>query len=185
MVPGREAVTALLLLAAAAALGATPHTGPGILNFHEVSTGIYRGGQPTTEGWAFLKEKGVKTVVKLNFEEEGSDAQARTLGMTVIDASGPPATIKNVWGAPKPERLQLAVNALGDKRLHPIYVHCLHGQDRTGLVVGLHRVINEGVPKQTAWEEMKRIGFHRSLRGLRAVWRKFDGKTIPGTVKND
>jgi protein tyrosine/serine phosphatase len=164
---------------------ALPCAAADILNFHEVSTGIYRGGQPTAEGWAFLKEKGVKTVVKLNFEDEGSDAEAKKLGMTVIDASGPPATIKNVWGAPKPERLQLAVTALGDKRLHPIYVHCLHGQDRTGLAVGLHRVINEGWKKADAWTEMKRIGFHRSLRGLRAVWKKFDGKTIPGTVKNE
>ena len=81
----------------------------GIPNFHEVSPGVYRGGQPTSAGWAFLKSKGVRTVVKLNLASEGSDEGATKLGMTVIDASGPPSSVKDVFGSPKPERIRLAV----------------------------------------------------------------------------
>lgn len=151
-----------------------------IPNFHEVSTGVYRGGQPTTEGWAFLKSKGVKTVVKLNFESEGSDKEAEALGMTVIDASGPPSELKNMFRAPKPEKIRLAIEALRDRKNRPIYIHCLHGQDRTGLVVALFRVIEEGRTKAEAYKEMRKLGFHRSLRGLHEMWESFNGKSLPG-----
>ncbi|MBI2387006.1 MAG: tyrosine-protein phosphatase [Elusimicrobia bacterium] len=155
-------------------------TAEGVPNFREVSPGVYRGGHPTAAGWAFLRGKGVRTVVKLHLASEGSDDEAAALGMTVIDASGPPATIKDVFGAPEPERLMLAVESLRDESLRPVYVHCLHGEDRTGLVVGLYRVLHDGKTKAAAYREMRLHGFHRSLRGLRAVWKRFNGRSIPG-----
>src|SRR5207248_565682 len=36
----------------------------GVPNFRVVDQGVYRGGQPTEAGWAYLKSLGVKTVVK-------------------------------------------------------------------------------------------------------------------------
>ena len=152
----------------------------GVPNFREVAPGVYRGGHPTAAGWEFLRSKGVKTVVKLHLPSEGSDDEAAALGMTVIDASGPPATIKDVFGAPKPERLGLAVESLRDESLRPIFVHCLHGEDRTGLIVGFYRVLHDGKTKEVAYKEMRLYGFHRSLRGLRAVWKRFNGRSIPG-----
>lgn len=157
----------------------------GVPNFLEVAPGVYRGGHPTSAGWAYLKAKGVRTVVRLHLPSEGSDDEAEALGMTVIDASGPPATIKDVFGAPKPERLKLAVESLNDESLRPVYVHCLHGEDRTGLIVGLYRVLHGGQTKVAAYREMRRHGFHRSLRGLRAVWKRFDGRSIPGIPRED
>lgn len=151
----------------------------GISNFQEVIPGVYRGGQPTPEGWAFLKSKGIKTVLKLDFESEGSDAEALKLGMTVVDASGPPSDLGNVLGAPEPERIRLAIHTLQNETLWPIYVHCLHGQDRTGLIVGLFRVLHEHKSKAAAYAEMRRLGFHRSLHGLREVWERFDGTNLP------
>ncbi|MBI5596685.1 MAG: tyrosine-protein phosphatase [Elusimicrobia bacterium] len=152
-----------------------------IPTFHEVAPGVFRGGQPTSAGWAFLKSRGVRTVVKLNFKSEGSDDEAAKLGMKVIDASGPPSEVGDVFWAPDPARIRLAVEALRDEALRPVYVHCLHGQDRTGLIVGLYRVLHERLPKEKAYAEMRAIGFHRSLRGLREVWKKFDGKALPGS----
>ena len=151
----------------------------GIPNFHEVGLGVYRGGQPTPAGWAFLKLKGVKTVVKLDLASEGSDEEAAKLGMTVIDASGPPSDLGDVLGAPKPERIRLAVETLRNESLRPIFVHCFHGQDRTGLIVGLYRVLHDHRTKKAAYKEMQKNGFHRSLHGLREVWEHFDGKTLP------
>ena len=171
---------ALLLLLAVSARAADKEAIP---NFREVSPGVYRGGHPTKEGWALLKSKGVKTVIKLHTPGEGDDAEAAALGMTVIDASGPPATIKDVLGAPKPERIKLAVESLANSKNRPVYVHCLHGQDRTGLIVGLYRVLHEGLTKEAAYAEMLEIGFHPSLRGLRKIWKRFDGKAVPGSEK--
>ena len=150
-----------------------------IPNFHEVEPGVYRGGQPTKAGWVYLKAKGVRTVVKLDLPSEGSDDDARALGMTVIDASGPPSDLRNMFGAPKPERIRLAVDSLSDETLRPIFVHCSHGEDRTGLIVGFYRVLHDHQPKELAYAEMRAHGFHRSLRGLRTLWKRFDGKTLP------
>ena len=169
---------AALLFALTAASRAAAPAPTGVPHFHEVRPGVYRGGQPTDAGWAYLKSLGIKTVVKLDLPAEGSDAQAERLGMTVIDASGPPSDLGDVLGSPKPERLRLAVGALDDARRRPVFVHCLHGQDRTGLVVGLFRVLHDGYSKDAAYKEMKKNGFHRSLHGLREVWEEFDGKEL-------
>lgn len=156
-------------------------TSNGIPNFHEVGNGIYRGGQPVSaEGWAYLKSLGVKTIVKLDLASEGSDDEAQKLGMEVVDASGPPSDISNFLEAPKPDRIRLAVETLEDKGRRPVYVHCLHGQDRTGLIVGLYRVRNDGYTKEAAMKEMLDNGFHQAFHGLTEIWEKFDGKKIEG-----
>lgn len=170
----------LALLACATAACASHKVLPehGVPNFREVIPGVYRGGQPTSEGWAYLKEKGVKTVVRLHLDSEGSDEEAVKLGMTVVDASGPPSEIGDVFGAPKPERIRLAVETLRDEKLRPVFVHCLHGQDRTGLIVGFFRVLHDGFTKKAAYAEMRKHKFHPALRGLHEAWERFDGKTL-------
>lgn len=49
----------------------------------DVSLNIWRGGQPTTNGWNQLWALGITNVLKLNTEQEGSDAYAESLGMHV------------------------------------------------------------------------------------------------------
>jgi protein tyrosine/serine phosphatase len=56
-----------------------------------------------------------------------------------------------------------------------IYVHCKHGQDRTGLVVGLERVLNEKWAPAAAHAEMVRLGFHTSFLGLNEYFEKKTG----------
>jgi len=173
---------ALMLLAISLwACGSIPVVTNGISNFKEVAPGVYRGGQPTEEGWAYLHSKGIKTVVKLNFASEGSDSKAVDLGMKVVDASGPPSTqsLFDFMKAPEPARIRLAVQSLANPKLQPLFVHCSHGEDRTGLIVGLYRVVHNGWTKERAFEEMKANGFHLSLVGLRKIWNDFDGKTLP------
>ncbi len=48
-----------------------------------------------------------------------------------------------------------------------VYVHCRHGQDRTGLVVGLERVFIEGWDPADAYAEMLSYGFHTYFLGLK------------------
>src|SRR2546430_2746714 len=51
-----------------------------------------------------------------------------------------------------------------------IFVHCEHGQDRTGLVVACYRVQAEGWSKAKAEKEMFDHGFHKILHGLWEYW---------------
>lgn len=172
----------LVVLAAGLSSAAKPRkTAPAIANLRMVDEGVYRGAQPSGRGWAALKALGVKTIVKLDLPSEGSDAEAEKLGITVIDAWGPPSDLGSVYGAPRPEKIRRAVEALSDPKLRPIFVHCLHGEDRTGLIVGLYRVLHDGYKKEDAYAEMRAAGFHPVLHGLHEIWEEFDGKTLPGT----
>jgi len=135
----------------------------GIPNLAFIDYTIVRGGQPTLEGWVWLRGIGITNVVKLNTEQEASDADAELLGMTIqkfpIDwhhqfFCEPDATL--IWHA-------------CDAITPHTYIHCEHGQDRTGLVVACWRMDN-GATKAAAEREMLMYGFHKSLFGLWEFW---------------
>jgi len=145
-----------------------PH---GIPNFSKVATGVWRGGQPTAEGWEYLKSLGVIRIVKLNTEQEASDAWATTNGIDVIYL--PITMVQQTIGKPTSNVLGVAVSAL---EREGTFVHCQHGQDRTGLVVGAYRVKVERWSKIAAFQEMKNHGFHPLLRGLYWSWQEDVGE---------
>ena len=64
---------------------------------------------------------------------------------------------------PKDPQVNAALAAMNETSLRPLFVHCQHGQDRTGLVMGLYRVESEHWQAGHAYEEMKTLGFHPSL----------------------
>lgn len=138
----------------------------GVPNLHQVEPGLYRGGQPTEQGWAYLKSLGVTNVVKLNEEREGSDAGAVKAGMTVVYL--PISVGQQIEGGPKLSTVAKAV-----ANMQPgVFVHCSHGQDRTGLVVGVYRVWIDKWSKERAYQEMLANGFHPLLKGLWDYWQE-------------
>ena len=48
---------------------------------------------------------------------------------------------------------------MGDPSLQPVYVHCTEGVDRTGLIIALYRVIEQGWAPKDAHDEMMAHGF--------------------------
>jgi protein tyrosine/serine phosphatase len=145
--------------------------------------GIYRGGQPSPDGWNELQKMGIKTVVRLDLESEGGNdesvEQVKNSSIQVIDASGPPSKYSERKEAPSSEKIRKAVEALANESNRPVYVHCLHGQDRTGLIVGIYRVLHDHYTKEQAYNEMLDHGFHQNMfPGLVNVWEKFDGKSL-------
>jgi len=157
------ACCALLSLSGCASV-APPH---GIPNFSQVTTGVWRGGQPTAAGWEYLKSLGVKWDVKLNSEHEASDDGAKANGIEVIYL--PITLVQQTIGKPKATTLNAAVSAL---ERTGTFVHCQHGQDRVGLVVGAYRVKVEHWTKIAAYQEMQAHGFHPMLRGLYWSWQE-------------
>jgi hypothetical protein len=145
---------------------ATKPTSFGIPNFYKVSPGVWRGGQPSREGWDYLKAFGVSRVIKLNTEREGSDNYAEQIGMTVYRAP------INFWQQIGLESLQpgFVFNRYGGISMTNIFIHCQHGEDRTGLVVGMYRIQCNGWSKEKAQEEMMQHNFHPILHGLWEFW---------------
>lgn len=137
----------------------------GIQNLRLVAPGIYRGGQPTTDAaWNWLKDQGITRVVKLNLEGDGSDIAAEALGMDL--RYYPINVVEQLVFRPKIADVRGAVSAIGPNT----YVHCTHGEDRTGLVIACYRVWNNGWAKERAEAEMEDCGFHWELLGLELFW---------------
>jgi len=163
-----------------ALLGATPttvtHTIP---NLRQVKPGLWRSGQPRTVfDWDYLKKLGVTRVVKLNFEREYSDSFARVVGITTYVVSVQPegdkdliSDITNTFVRPDEKTIEEAEKLI-DLSVGTL-VHCTHGQDRTGYLIGRYRVNSDGWSKNDAYTEMLKYGFHPELHGLHEAWEEF------------
>jgi hypothetical protein len=62
------------------------------------------------------------------------------------------------------------------------FIHCTHGQDRTGLIVGEYRIRSCGWTKELARKEMKEYGFHPELFGLELFWEESQPKKTTGGI---
>ena len=159
----------------------------GVPNLAQVDPSIYRSGEPTADGWDYIATlaAGRKIhVIKLNFIAEGNDAVALERGYDVLYVPIQPEGDQNVFDdvasvfkGPDEANVGRAVETLATCLHHPdtdfCLVHCTHGQDRTGYVVGKHRVLNDGWPKSRAWHEMLDHHFHWELVGLVDAWEDF------------
>ena len=139
----------------------------GIPNLFAVDQDILRGGQPSADGWSYLKSQGITDVVKLNEESEASDAVAISMGM-VVHYFPIPWWRQMIW---RPKQSDL-VSAVALVKPHT-FIHCEHGQDRTGLVVGCFR-LKQGWTKTDAYAEMLAHEFHPALQGLQGRWNSED-----------
>jgi len=128
-------------------------------NFHEVHPFLYRGGQPTAEGLKKLKEMGIGTIIDLRGNPEltyNEGKEARALGMKWINLpmSSQPPTQKQVNTF-----IKEAEAAASGKSNGPLFVHCAHGSDRTGCLVGIWRVTHDKYDYDKAYQEMRKYYF--------------------------
>ncbi|MGO8670122.1 MAG: fused DSP-PTPase phosphatase/NAD kinase-like protein [Capsulimonadaceae bacterium] len=161
-------VVAGLLLAAVAAFGQT-EVGP-LPNFHTVDPGVYRGGAPTPAGLKQLKAMGVKTVVDLRISPKQVRLEAaavRALGMTPVNLpmGGDPPTGREV------ATIMSLLNQAGPQ--NPVFVHCQHGADRTGCMLGIYRIRHDHWSYSRAYSEMLQYGFKRYYTKLADAVQKF------------
>ncbi len=141
---------------------------PGLPNLHKVSDTLYRGAQPTGEGYATLKTMGVKTVVCLR-ESCSNDDAVRQAGLEPVHLSS------DAWDL-KPENVAAFLKVAADPARRPVFVHCRHGADRTGTMCAAYRIAIENWPKGEAILEMTRggFGFHSNFENLVEFLEKLD-----------
>ena len=130
---------------------------PGLSNFHQVSDTLYRGAQPEQEGFAELKKMGIKTVVNLRTFNSDRD-QCKEAGLDYVKIS------MQAWEGEDDEIIDF-LKIVSDPDRQPVFVHCLHGADRTGTVCAIYRLAIENWTKEQAIEEMTRGGY-----GFHTIW---------------
>ncbi len=127
-------------------------------NFHQVHPYLYRGGEPSKAGLAKLKTMGVQTVIDLRAKSEmqmNEQEAARALGMSYINLP-----MSNL--APTQNQVATFLNEVGKASTNqagPVYVHCAHGSDRTGCLVGIWRVSHDNFSYDQAYKEMRKYYF--------------------------
>lgn len=126
---------------------------PGLSNVGRVAPGVLRGAEPGKEGYVTLKAMGVKTVIDMRTTANEKKA-VETAGMNAVAIP-----IEMTRDGLK-EKVDKVVALMADPANHPVYVHCRHGQDRTGIVVAAFRMKQQGWSLADAETEMQAFGFN-------------------------
>jgi tyrosine-protein phosphatase SIW14 len=126
----------------------------GLPKFGEVTPMLYRGGQPTKEGFAKLAKMDVKIVVDLRGDRKDERSAVTKQGMEYVPF---------YWFCmrPKDEYFARFLELLRKNRDKKVFVHCNTGIDRTGMMVASYRIAEQGWTAEEAMKEMKAFGFNR------------------------
>lgn len=160
----RSTIVLVFLLSACATATAPPVKGLP-KNFGVVAEGkLYRGSQPDAEEIENLFRRGVKTILKLNVADlEMERSAAGELGMRLIEI---PLNARTVGTSKACADVERAYQAITDPLNWPVYVHCDHGRDRTGFLIGLYRERVEGWAFPQVSGELTRYGHDSKMRLL-------------------
>lgn len=136
---GIMALSVILTFSGAGAAG-TEAGESKIENFSYIADWLARGAQPTEAGLEELKQRGFKTVISFRHDHDKLAIREKE----IVEKSG--MRFVNI-----PWRIQFAADAekilkeyfavMEDTANHPVFIHCRHGRDRTGLlsiISGMH-----------------------------------------------
>lgn len=127
-----------------------------IENFHHVENGIYRGAEPSAKDLQLLKQVyGIKTIISLD-QDIASKIDPIIKSLKIDHKILPIDSSSTTFSS----NLKYIYNNIRNLfNIQPVYVHCKHGADRTGLVIGLYRVKIDNWSCQQALAEARRYQF--------------------------
>jgi len=75
---------------------------------------------------------------------------------------------------PEDEDVLAFLRIVTDPANQPVFVHCREGEDRTGMMVAVYRMVVQDWPKDKAMAEMKRMGFNEIWEPIEDYLEDFD-----------
>ena len=119
-------------------------------NWYKVDGLVYRSEQPDDKGMADIERFGIRRVLNLReFHSDDDEAEATNLKTFRIPMNA--AKIKNTD--------VIAALKIIKSSSQPILVHCWHGSDRTGTIVAMYRIVEQGWSKESALDELVNGGY--------------------------
>ena len=125
----------------------------GVPNFGKVSSTLYRGGQPSKEGFEALSKMGVDIVVDTRGNRAKTERKlVKHMGMKYVSIP---------WHCPFPHDEDFArfLRLIKDNPSKKVFVHCRLGDDRTGMMIASYRMAIEDWSAEDAMLEMQHFGF--------------------------
>jgi tyrosine-protein phosphatase SIW14 len=149
----------LALITLAVPIWAMSLDAPDVSNFHQVDDHVYRGAQPTAEGWKELAKLGIQVVVDLRPDGELREHWTRSEREAVAAAGMRYISVPmNGWAKPDSSRVVRALAELESS--HRVFVHCRAGKDRTGTVIACYRITHNHWTNERALEEARSDGMN-------------------------
>jgi protein tyrosine/serine phosphatase len=154
----------------------------GVKNFGKVSTKVWRGAQPTNEGFRNLERLGVKTILNLRSDH---DDLALLKGTKLKYVRIP----MHAWDPGQGQVAQLALvmttldKLCRDRQSWPVFIHCAAGRDRTGYTVATYRMVFENWSPNDAIEEMFDYRFNAVYFGNPAFLRRLNVEDMRTRIK--
>jgi uncharacterized protein (TIGR01244 family) len=147
------AATTLVALAAVTAVSAASSVR--IDNFGRVNANYYRGAQPEGQDYNDLAALGVKTIINLTSDDAQPNERqmASQAGMKYVQI---PMTTHQ---EPTNAQITQFLTIVNDAASQPVYVHCVGGKHRTGVMTAIVRMTNDGWSADQAFSEMKQYKF--------------------------
>jgi protein tyrosine/serine phosphatase len=134
----------------------------GLDNFARVNPTLYRGAQPTEEGFRQLKAMGIKTVIDFR-SHHSTKAQVEAAGMTPVEI---PLEADLMSVPPDDAALKKFFDVVLDPARQPVYIHCAFGKDRTGTMAAIYRLEVDHWTAEEALQEMEAFGYHNIYHAL-------------------
>lgn len=140
-------------------------------NFRRVTNQIYAGGAPDQAFLEFFKNTlGGKTIISLDADVASKIAPIiKSLNMRqVVFAINSGAT--TITDPIKQLVRQIQQNLIDNSQ--PVYIHCFHGSDRTGLALALYRTIKQNLACDSAISEEVRWGYGNGISvAVQKLWK--------------
>ena len=128
----------------------------GLPNLGRVTPTLYRGGQPTAQGFDELKTLGVDIVVNFRDEPpeiESERASVEHLGMRYVSIPWSPSH------DPDSAKVTVFLQLLRANPEKKIFAHCRRGAERTGVMIATYRMAIEKWSSGQALAEMEEFHF--------------------------
>jgi len=136
-------------------------------NFGQVNANYYRGAMPKGQDFADLAALGVKTLIDLT----GDDLQGAE--RTLTERAGMKFFRIPMTTHVPPTTTELAsfMKIVTDPANQPVFVHCVGGRHRTGVMTAAYRMTRDGWTAEQAFKEMKKYDFGADF--LHAEFKQF------------
>jgi protein tyrosine/serine phosphatase len=168
------------------AIHADPAAGPPVIdhdlssiqidNFARVNAQYYRGAEPDDDQYARLAALGIKTIVDLRGDDTDVGDQRLAEGSGMKYTHMPMTTHQ----APTVEMIRTFLGIVGDPANQPVYVHCVGGRHRTGVMTAVYRMTHDGWTAEQAFKEMKQYKFGADF--LHPEFKRFVYSSQPRTT---
>jgi protein tyrosine phosphatase (PTP) superfamily phosphohydrolase (DUF442 family) len=127
-----------------------------IFNFGQVGPNYFRGAELKGSAASTLAARGVKMVIDLRSNGDVKAAEAKLVsdaGMKYIRIP------MNTRVAPTSQQISEFMSLVTDPANQPVYVHCVEGRHRTGVMTAIYRMNVDGWTADRAFDEMKDYKF--------------------------